>query len=236
MKIHYTIGQAADYLNISVEAIRFYEKQGVIPAFHRDANNYRLIDQQHILFLKGVIQLRHAGFSLEEIKSIHTVGFSHSPEKQFNVLNQGINKIQEQILHLEKTKECLIQSISALKDFHSLIEKDCFVKKIKEDLKVMDLNALEIDHLLSDAVMILSLTNQQPVGSYYLLKAFIYKRESDIEKNIEDMTLYCKMHNLTFTGSILLNILSAPSYYSGDALSAILYMNLEDPNGNNNRF
>ncbi len=235
MKKHFTIGQVANYLNISVEAIRFYEKKGVISEFIRDENNYRLIDHKQLLFLKGVIQLKQAGFSLEEIKKINSDSFSFEPEKQYEILSQGIEKIQAQILNLEKVKEKLMNDTSKLKSFYSLIEKDCFIKKVNREVEVIDLNDLTIDHFLSEEDMFFSLKGENNTGTFYLLKAFLYKQETDIEKIIEYMMNYGKKKNYDFNGSILLNVLSAPSYYMGDALAAVVYIGLEGNYGSKDR-
>ncbi len=236
MKKHYTIGEVANYLNISVEAIRFYEKKGVMPRFIRDENNYRLINHKQLLFLKGVIQLKEAGFSLDEIKKINSDTFSSEPKKQYKILSQGIEKIQEQIIALERAKEKLMNDISELESFYSLVEKDCFIQEVEKDIKVIDVSALSIDHLLSEENMFFSINDSLRKSSVYLLKAFLYKSESDIEKTIGYMMDYAKKNDFNFNGAILLNILSAPSYYTGDALAAVLYIGLEENDGSKARF
>ncbi len=235
MQKYYTIGQVADYLNISVEAIRFYEKKGVIPTFIRDENNYRLINHKQLLILKGITQLKQAGFSLEEIKKINSDAVSSEPEKQYKILSQGISKIQDQILNLERTKEKLMNDISELKYFYSLVEKDCFIQKADEKFKVIDLNGLTINHLLSEENMFFSIRDSLNISSFYLLKAVLYKNESDIEDIIKYMMNYGKKKNFVFNGSIFLNVLSSPSYYTGDALATIIYIGLEGDYANKSR-
>ncbi len=228
MKKQYTIGQVAKYLNISVEAIRFYEKKGVIPQFIRGENNYRLIDHKHLLFLKGVIQLKQAGFSLQEIKKIQSDNFSFKPEKQYQVLSDGIENIQEQINILEQTKEKLKHDITELKYFYSLVAKDCFTKRINNEIEIVDLNNLTIEHLLAERDLFFTLQGKTVTSSLYLLKAFLYKTDSDIENVIEHMMQCAQKKRYTCTGTILLSIKAAPSYYTGDVLAAIIYIGLEE--------
>ncbi len=230
MKKQYTIGQVADYLNISVEAIRFYEKKGVIPKFIRGENNYRLIDHKHLLFLKGVIQLKQAGFSLKEIKQIQSGDFAFKPEKQYQVLSDGIKNIETQINNLEKAKQKLTRDIAELQSFYSLVEKDCFTKQIAKQIEIVDLNHLTIEHLLAEEDMFFSLQGSATTSNFYLLKAFLYQTESDVEKVIAHMMKYIEKQRYSFAGSILLSIKSAPSYYTGDALAAIIYIGLEEAN------
>ncbi len=232
MKKYYTIGQAANYLNISVETIRFYEKKGIIPQFIRDKNNYRLIDHRHLLFLKGVIQLKQAGFSLEEIKKINKDGFAIEAEQQYQILTQGIAKIQEQIDNLEKTKAKLSNDIAELKAFYSLVERDCFILKIEQKIEISELNTLTIDKILSEKDMYFALQGGELSASFCLLKAFLYKSEADAETVIKHMLQFCKDNNLAIDGTILLKVISAPSYYTGDALAAIIYIALEGEYGN----
>ena len=43
-----TIGALADRMQCQTETIRFYEKEGLLPAPARSGGNYRLYGQQHL--------------------------------------------------------------------------------------------------------------------------------------------------------------------------------------------
>jgi DNA-binding transcriptional MerR regulator len=72
------IGEVAEQVGITVEAIRFYEKQGLIGLPRRTESGYRDYPGdvvQHVSFIKRTKEL---GFSLKEIKELmllqHTPG------------------------------------------------------------------------------------------------------------------------------------------------------------------
>jgi DNA-binding transcriptional MerR regulator len=67
----YKIGELAAFFNISVRALRLYEKKGILmPAMSDPETGYRYytIDQVHQL--NSLLELKAIGFSLLEIKSL----------------------------------------------------------------------------------------------------------------------------------------------------------------------
>lgn len=226
MKTYFTIGQASRFLNISVEAIRYYEKEGIIPPFERNANGYRMISLTHLLYLKGVTELRQAGFSLQDIEAMHHKKMT--PNQSYDFINQGLDHIRGQILALEKVKSMLESNLDSLKSFYDLKEKGMEILDLKKELSTTTFKDLSVEDLLTDEDLIMALTEERAIGSVYLLKAFIYKEEAEIERHIKEMYDYCHHHALTTTDAIYLKILAAPSYYVGNALAAILYLNLEE--------
>jgi MerR family copper efflux transcriptional regulator len=68
---HFTIGQLAQQTGVSRKAIRFYEEKGlIIPSIKRSEGNYRVYNQEHVLCINGIKQLRSLGVSLEEMKDL----------------------------------------------------------------------------------------------------------------------------------------------------------------------
>lgn len=65
-----TIGKLADAAGVSVETIRFYEREGVLPAAQRTASNYRVYDQAAVARLRFVSRAKTLGFSLAEIRTL----------------------------------------------------------------------------------------------------------------------------------------------------------------------
>ncbi len=228
MSKYISIGQAASILDISVETIRYYEKEGIIPSLHRDTNNYRLISLTHLLFLKGVTQLRHAGFSLEQIKQLHEGAYTHTPDMQFQLITQGLDHVKENILALEKIQADLMESLEHLKNFYSLQSKGCHVCNVTEALDISELTDLKF--ILSDNDFVLPLSNVPAQGNLFLLKALVYKDEAEIDTAIDEMMTYCDQNSLIPIPAIYLKVLARPSYYTGDQLAAILYLNLEGKN------
>ena len=61
------IGKAARLAGISVDAIRFYQKLGLVKGASRTAGGYRLFNGEQIRDLKFVRHAQELGFSLTEI-------------------------------------------------------------------------------------------------------------------------------------------------------------------------
>lgn len=62
------IGELADSLGISAQAVRFYEREGLIQP--QRIGRYRTFGRMDVLRLKLVVGLRGLGFGISEIKEI----------------------------------------------------------------------------------------------------------------------------------------------------------------------
>ena len=64
------IGQLARQPGTKVETIRFYEKNGLLPAPSRTDGNYRAYEPGHLSRLSFIRRARELGFSLDQIREI----------------------------------------------------------------------------------------------------------------------------------------------------------------------
>jgi MerR family mercuric resistance operon transcriptional regulator len=64
------IGELADAVGVTSQAIRFYERKGLLSAAERGANGYRLYDESTLSRLRFVNVAQAAGLTLSEIRSI----------------------------------------------------------------------------------------------------------------------------------------------------------------------
>ena len=62
------IGQLARRTRTKVETIRFYEKNGLLPAPSRTGGNYRAYELVHLSRLSFIRRARELGFSLDQIR------------------------------------------------------------------------------------------------------------------------------------------------------------------------
>ncbi|PWN57699.1 MerR family DNA-binding protein [Abyssibacter profundi] len=65
-----TIGRLARATGLSVETIRYYEREGILPEPQRTAANYRLYPTDSIERLRFVLRAKTLGFSLAEIRTL----------------------------------------------------------------------------------------------------------------------------------------------------------------------
>ena len=106
------IGNLAEATGTPVETIRFYEREGLIPAAQRADNNYRQYTAAHAERLAFIRQCRNLDMALDEIRSLLRLRDS-SPADCAEVnalLDQHIGHVGERIRELralEKTLKAL---------------------------------------------------------------------------------------------------------------------------------
>lgn len=66
----YRIGQLAKLLDCSVETLRYYEQQGLLPASGRSDNGYRFYGEQAAQQLRFILRAKAMGFTLKEIQEL----------------------------------------------------------------------------------------------------------------------------------------------------------------------
>jgi len=105
------IGRVAEQVGITVEAIRFYEKQGLIEAPGRNESGYREYPEdvvQHLFFMKRAKDL---GFSLKEIKELmllrYTPGTTCSEVKK--QAERKIADIDRKMEDLQRMRKALVK-------------------------------------------------------------------------------------------------------------------------------
>ncbi len=65
-----TIGKVAAAAGVPVATIRFYERQGLVPAPGRNASGYRVYDPATVDRLRFIVRAKALGFTLEEIREL----------------------------------------------------------------------------------------------------------------------------------------------------------------------
>ena len=104
------IGEVADFFQISVKAVRIYEKKGIItPAYVDPESGYRYYTPDQLHQLGALLELKALGFSLDEIKDI-LVGES-SKEALYKAMQEK-RKNWENLVIMAQSKMDAIESIS----------------------------------------------------------------------------------------------------------------------------
>ena len=67
---HMQIGEVAKKAGVSVQTVRFYERQGLLPSPPRKESGYRLYGEADLKRLLFIRQAKALGFSLDEIRTI----------------------------------------------------------------------------------------------------------------------------------------------------------------------
>lgn len=65
-----TIGEAAKLSGVNIETIRYYEREGIVPAADRSANGRRLYDAAAITRLRFIRRCRDLGFPVSDVRAL----------------------------------------------------------------------------------------------------------------------------------------------------------------------
>jgi DNA-binding transcriptional MerR regulator len=89
------IGQVAHETGISIDTIRFYEKQGLLKRSPRTEGGFRLFGAGDIETLKFVRKAQELGFSLKEIRELLMLRAEHVPACSHvkELLEQKLNSV-----------------------------------------------------------------------------------------------------------------------------------------------
>ena len=139
MNKRYTIREVADLIGISTDAIRLYEKEGLVTP-HRDPQNaYRYYEAYDIQRILGIYLHRQLNVSIPEIRNIYEVETLPEISDSFSeFITQAEDEIQNLQIKLEKLRfmKQHIDNLNEDNDFKeyvkSLIVRDKY-RLIKND-------------------------------------------------------------------------------------------------------
>ena len=108
------IGELSRRSNVNIETIRYYERDGVIPAPPRTAGGQRVYDDTYTMRLNFVRRCRALGFGLDQIKDmLHMVDDNAVTCDQIRHMAQShLLDVRSKITDLQKMETVLDQTIS----------------------------------------------------------------------------------------------------------------------------
>jgi DNA-binding transcriptional MerR regulator len=105
-----TIGQVAEKTGLSVHALRFYEREGILPdPVRRDPGGRRVYGQHDVEWLAVCIKLRASGMPLPEIR------------RYAQYVRQGPGNEQERLALLREHRERVLAQMAELTECLNLI-------------------------------------------------------------------------------------------------------------------
>ena len=103
-----TIGQISDQTGVSVETIRYYEKEGILPKPPRTAGGHRVYDEtlrDRLLFIR---RSRELGFSIGDTRSLLSMADGGFTCKQVHDLTVAhIQSVHSKIKDLQRLQRTL---------------------------------------------------------------------------------------------------------------------------------
>jgi len=117
-----TVNELSKQSGIHPETIRYYEKNGVLPAPKRQANGYRCYDETTLVLLRFIKTCRSLGFSVEEIKQLnHIKNHPHQHGIADQMIVRQLATVEEKIARLNEIRHFLQDLV--MEEAHS--EADC---------------------------------------------------------------------------------------------------------------
>jgi DNA-binding transcriptional MerR regulator len=106
------IGKAAKLAGITVDAIRFYQKLGLIKIAGRTAGGYRLIDREQIRCLTFVRHAQELGFTLAQVKELLALRQKHHVCSEVqSMLKVKLRDVREKINSLSRLEAELADAL-----------------------------------------------------------------------------------------------------------------------------
>lgn len=116
----YKIGEISKITNLTIDTLRYYEKEGLItPA--RDQNNIRMYSDSDIRWIQFIKKLKQTGMPLKNIKE-----YSNLRDQGDSTINERLSLLYEQKQRLEQNSKQLEEHILFLNN-----KIDIYKEKIK---------------------------------------------------------------------------------------------------------
>ncbi len=121
MKEYYSIGEMAGLNFISVEALRYYDRIGLLkPSLVNEENGYRYYTYRDFLFLDKIQYLKNFGMSLAEIK--YQLSISNI-ENSLNIYEKQLTAVNSEIRGLLNLKKRIRHNLKNLSSQNQLRKK-----------------------------------------------------------------------------------------------------------------
>ncbi|WP_097027153.1 MerR family transcriptional regulator [Clostridium peptidivorans] len=139
MKNKYLIGEVSNFFNISKDALRYYDKFGLIKPKKDELNGYRYYDEEDIVKLSYLTSLKELDMPLEDIKFIL---YHKSLSEINNIFKNQENVIDNKIKKLEKIKNTIVEY---KEDFNKAMNYINKFKVIESPLFIYKVENYELD-------------------------------------------------------------------------------------------
>lgn len=116
MKI--SIGTLSRAFNLSDEALRFYEKKGLLKPSRENGTGYRTFERADIQRVSNIRRLKNQNFSLEEIRDVY---YCIDESQLLSLYSQKAADTRREILYQQHILSHMDRTISTLENVHDLL-------------------------------------------------------------------------------------------------------------------
>ena len=118
----YYVKELADYYGISAQAVRLYDKKGLLPSDKNEVNGYRTYTREDVVTMDYICRLKKMHFSLEEIRRIRAEGvdreiFTLCKNEKYGQLIENLENVEDsasQMADFALSGQTVAQQISML--------------------------------------------------------------------------------------------------------------------------
>ena len=127
-----TIKETADFLGISPDTLRYYEKEGLL-APSRSAGGYRNYQPEDITILKNIVIMKYAHFTLNEMKIMEQL-FTRQPGADCNDLSKAVfqGKVEQLRLAIQNYQNIILW----LQELLAMIDSPALYAENKERIQI----------------------------------------------------------------------------------------------------
>lgn len=151
------IGEIAAFFNVSVKAMRVYEKKGILkPVKIDEKTGYRYYTVDQVKQLDALLELRELGFSLAEIKNLMEAGMTNDQYMEVLVHKKvmwqdRVSQAQDRVDTIDEIIGKLANSTPPVK-LHELTEEERAVLLSRLACLDTNLHELHARNILSEAL------------------------------------------------------------------------------------
>lgn len=115
-KNYYRIGEFSKKINLTIDTLRFYEKENLIKP-KRDQNNIRLYSDNDISWIEFIKRLKQTGMPLKEIKIYSALRYKGDStiNERLSLLNSQKKRLENDNLEIKKHIDFLNKKINTYK-------------------------------------------------------------------------------------------------------------------------
>lgn len=110
-----TRGELAKSIGIGAEALRFYEKRGLLAEPERDGAGFRRYSEEAAIRLRFIVHAKDLGFTLREIHELlqlRSVGGDKCEDVRARIANK-LNQVERKICALTLMRKCLRELVAS---------------------------------------------------------------------------------------------------------------------------
>lgn len=103
-----TIGRLSRASEVSIDTIRYYEREKLLPAAARTAAGYRVYDQDSLRRLRFIRRAKQLGFNLDDIRNLLALTDGDGPSAEVKQLTeQKLRLVEDRIKDLRRMQKAL---------------------------------------------------------------------------------------------------------------------------------